>query len=126
MVNFLGARENCSIFLRKRIRNWKRETQIGKQNKNDFRKQNNNKNLIHRLSQVLWVCSCLKGTQVQFLVQEDSTCHGATELRGPELLSPHTTTAEAWVTRACALQQVKPPQWETWAPREGDAPILYN
>ena len=30
----------------------------------------------------------MQGTYVRFLVQEDPTCRGATEARGPQLLEP--------------------------------------
>ena len=71
----------------------------------------------------------MEGTQVQALVQEDPTCHGATKpcdtttepallARKPQLLkptshnywSPHAATTEARAPRAHALQQEKPPQ----------------
>ena len=38
----------------------------------------------------------VQGAQVQTLVREDSTRHGATKL-APQVLSPHTATTEAWV-----------------------------
>ena len=37
--------------------------------------------------------------------------------RMPQLLSPHATTTEAHVPRACALQQKKPPQGEAHTPQ---------
>ena len=42
------------------------------------------------------------GTQVRSLVWEDSTCHGATKARGPQLLSLRSG--------ACAVQREKPQQ----------------
>ena len=36
----------------------------------------------------------------------------------PQLLSPHPAATEAWVPRACALQQEKPPQWEAHTQQE--------
>ena len=71
----------------------------------------------------------MQGTQVWSLVLEDSTCHGAAPVpqvsspsstsesgrpgaRTPQLLSLRAAPAEAYVLRAYALQQEKPPQWE--------------
>ena len=44
----------------------------------------------------------MQGTWVRSLVQEDPTCHGVTKLRA--------TTTEAFVPKARAPQQEKPPQ----------------
>ena len=52
----------------------------------------------------------MQGTQVRALVREDPTCHGATEPRAPQLLSPRATTTEARTPRVRASQQEKPPQ----------------
>ena len=76
----------------------------------------------------------MQGAQVQALVWEDPTCHGATKpVRHnywtytleptshnywacvPQLLSPHATTTEAHEPRAHAPQQEKPLQWEARA-----------
>ena len=66
----------------------------------------------------------MQKTQVQSLVQGDSTCWRATKPSAPELLmtharahmpqlwSPHTETAETPAPRAHALQQEKPLQLE--------------
>ena len=57
---------------------------------------------------VEWIKICLpmQGTQVWSLVWEDLTCHGATK---PE---SHNCT-ETHLPRAHALQQQRPPQWDT-------------
>ena len=65
----------------------------------------------------------MQGTCVRALVREGPACCGATKpihapqllslcsrAREPQLLSPHATTTEAHVPRACALQQEKLPQ----------------
>ena len=44
----------------------------------------------------------------------------------PQLLSPHATTAEACMPRACAPGQERPPQWEARALRRGVAPAHCN
>ena len=41
-------------------------------------------------------------------------------------LSPHATTTEAYMPRACALQQEKPPQWESRAPQRRVAPAHHS
>ena len=71
----------------------------------------------------------MQGTRVQALVQEDPTCCGATKpvchnywARVPQLLSLRATTTEACVSRACALQQEKPLQWEARAQQQRVAP----
>ena len=46
--------------------------------------------------------------------------------REPQLLSLRATTIEARAPRACALQQEKPPQWETHAPQQRVAPARRN
>ena len=43
-----------------------------------------------------------------------------------QLLSPRAATIEAWVPRARAPQQEKPPQWEARAPRQRVAPARRN
>ena len=52
-------------------------------------------------------------------------CSRAQEL---QLLSPHAATMEAWVPRARAPQQEKPPQWEAHAPQPNQrvAPTLHG
>ena len=52
----------------------------------------------------------MQGTRVQSLVQEDSTCHGATKPVGHGCRSPHPE-------RTQASQQEKPPQCEARAPQ---------
>ena len=47
----------------------------------------------------------MQETQVQSPAQEDSTCLRATK--------PGTATTEIHISRADALQQEKPPQWES-------------
>ena len=86
----------------------------------------------------------MQRTRVQSLVQEDSTCRGATKpmhhsyqaralgpvtlqllkprhprAYRPRLLSSCSTTTEACVPRACAQQQEMPLQWETYALQQG-------
>ena len=79
----------------------------------------------------------MQGTRVRALVREDPTCHGATKpvhhnyractrARESQLLSPHATTTEARVPRACAPQQKKPPQWEAHAPQRRVDPACCN
>ena len=87
----------------------------------------------------------MQETQVPSLVREDPTCHGATKpihhnywahtlepvshncwAREPQLLSLCATTTEARTPRAHALQQEKPPQWETRAPQPRVAPARLN
>ena len=71
----------------------------------------------HRTSLVeQWISICLplQGTQVPFLVREDSTRRGAAE---PQLLSPSPGACELQLLKpecpgACALQQERPPQQE--------------
>ena len=70
----------------------------------------------------------MQGTRVRALVWEDPTCRGATkpvrqnywacalEPVSHNYWSPHATTTEAHVPRACAWQQEKPLQWEARAP----------
>ena len=72
----------------------------------------------------------MQGTRVRALVREDRTCHGATKsLRhnywacALEAVS-HNYWASA--PRARALQQEKPPQWETRSRQQGVAPALNN
>ena len=71
----------------------------------------------------------MQETQVWSLVQEDSTCCGATNLVHPNhwvcephyrslpTLEPHATATEACVPRACALQQGTLPQCKGHAPQ---------
>ena len=58
-----------------------------------------------------WKRTCLptQGTQVRFLVREDSTCLGATKTGCATTVEPEF--------RAWALQQEKQQQWEAWAPQ---------
>ena len=51
----------------------------------------------------------MQGTQVRSLVQEDSTCHGATK--------PTRHSYWACVPRTCALQEEGPLPWEAQAPQ---------
>ena len=58
---------------------------------------NNGTSLV---AQCLEICLPVQGTQVRTLLQEDPTCHGATEpvratTTEPELYSPQATTTEA-------------------------------
>ena len=46
----------------------------------------------------------MQGTWVWFLVQEESTCHGATRACTPQTLSLHAATTKARVLRAYAAQ----------------------
>ena len=76
----------------------------------------------------------MQGKRVRALVQEDTTCHGATkpvrrnywacalEPMSHNYWSPCTTTTEAHAPRAHAPQQEKPPQWEACAPQQRVAP----
>jgi len=52
-----------------------------------------------------------------------SLCSAAWE---SQLLSPSATTAEACMSRACALQQKKSPQWEAHLPQRWVAPACHN
>ena len=73
------------------------------------------------MAQRMGICLPMLGARVWSLVSEYSTCHGAAKPMchnywGPcysaqelQLLSPLTTTTEADLPRACALQQEKPP-----------------
>ena len=68
----------------------------------------------------------MQGTRVWALVREDLTCHGATKpVRhnyGACALEPVSHNYWAHVPRACAPQQEKPPQWESYAPQQRVAP----
>ena len=75
----------------------------------------------------------MQETQVQSLVQEDSTCHGATKpvhnyralhsgAREPQLLSLCAATPEPTLSRAHALQQAKPLQREARALQPESSP----
>ena len=89
-------------------------------NFSQFKFQNKYKNQPGRASLVVrWLRICLpmQGTQVQALVRENPTCHGANKSMHhdyrackPQLLSPCATPTEARAPRARALQQEKPPQ----------------
>ena len=70
------------------------------------------------MAQWLGVCLPVQGTRVP------SFAGGANIPRATEQLSPWTTTTEAWVPRACALQQEKPPQWEALTPQLERSPHL--
>ena len=58
----------------------------------------------------------MQETQIQSLVQEDTTCHGATKLVRHNYwacaLKPRAAATEVCVPRAQGLQQEKPSQWE--------------
>ena len=56
----------------------------------------------------------MEGTQIWFLVQEDSTCHGGTKLMC-QLFSP--------CFRIHALQQEKPQQWEDRTQQSSHKPL---
>ena len=80
----------------------------------------------------------MQGTQVQALVREDPTCHGATKpvhhnyqrlrsrAREPQLLSPRAATTEAHAPRAHASQQEKPLPWEARTLQQRVAPTHHN
>ena len=55
----------------------------------------------------LSICLAMWGTLVQSLVQENSTCRGATKSMSHNYWSPRS--------RACALQHEKPQKWEVCA-----------
>ena len=46
--------------------------------------------------------------------------------RKPQLPSPCAAATEAHTSRACALQQEKPPQWNAGMPKRGRAPARRN
>ena len=52
----------------------------------------------------------MQGTWAWSLVQEDSPCHGT--------IKPEHHNYSAWASRAHALQQEKPPQYEAHAPQQ--------
>ena len=71
----------------------------------------------------------MQGTQVRSLAWEDSMCCRATKpgcsrAHKPQLLSPHTTVAEARAPRAWALRQQKSPQREAHSEEEPRPPQL--
>ena len=99
------------------------------------------KNTFFRASLVMqWLRIHLpmQGTRVRALVREYPTCHGATkpmchnywacalEPASYNYWSPHDTTTEACMPRACALQQEKPLQWEARAPQWRVAPCRHS
>ena len=57
----------------------------------------------------------MQGTRVRSLVQQDSTCRGATKVRAPQILSAQATTTRDDGLGVCASQQEKRPQWEATA-----------
>ena len=61
----------------------------------------------------------MQGAKVWSLVWEDSTRHGATWVRAPQLRKPPGP-------KAGAPQQEKPPEWEGLAPQWGGAPVRHN
>ena len=58
----------------------------------------------------------MKGTQVQSLAQEESTCLGATKAVSGNYLSPCAATTEAGAPGACAVKQEKPSKLEAHTP----------
>ena len=72
----------------------------------------------------------MQGTQVQPLVQEDPTCHGATKPvshnYGAWALEPASHNYWAGAPRIRAPQQEKPLQWEARAPQRRVAPARRN
>ena len=68
----------------------------------------------------------MQGTRVWALVQEDSTCRGATKpmCYNYWACAPEPTSHNYWAyaPRACAPQQEKPLQWEARAPQGRVAP----
>ena len=76
----------------------------------------------------------MQRTQVQSLVQEDTTQRTATKLvhhnHGACTLETSSHNYQAWVLQlpkpACALQQEEPPQWDARAPRQRTAPTRRN
>ena len=79
----------------------------------------------------------MQGTQVQALVREDPTCHGATKpmrhklslcsrAHVPQLLSPCAPATAAHAPRAHTRKQEKPPQGEAHAPQRRVAPARRN
>ena len=67
-------------------------------------KNPHHKNFGTSLVQWLRIHLPVQGTQVQSLVQEDSTCHRATKLVSPQQLSPHITATEIHPPRVYASQ----------------------
>ena len=73
------------------------------------------------VSQWLRICLPTQGTWVWSLVQEDSTCCGATKNRKRQLLSLWSSLEpqlpKPTCPRICALQQERPPRWQARALR---------
>ena len=71
-----------------------------------------------------------QGTQVGFLVRDDSTRHGVmpqllslySRARESQPRSPRAATTEAWAPTAHALQQDEPPKWEAHTPQLESSP----
>ena len=63
------------------------------------------------------ICLSIQGIRVWSLIWENPTCCDTTKLGAsttePVLLSPGATATEVACPRAHALQQEKPPQWES-------------
>ena len=72
----------------------------------------------------------MQRTRVRALVREDPTCRRATKPVCHRYwacaLEPASHNYWAWVPRACAPQQEKPPQWEARTPQLGVAPAHRN
>ena len=83
-------------------------------------------NGVSLVAQWLRIHLPMQGTRVRALVQEDPTCHRATKPVCHNYWSPHTTTTEACMPRAGALQQEKPLQWEACALQRRVAPARHN
>ena len=76
---------------------------------------------------VQWLRMCLsvQGTWVWPLVQEDSTCQGATQLMCHKYWSLRAARTEAYVPRACTPQE-KPPRWDACTPQRKVAPTCHG
>ena len=72
----------------------------------------------------------MQGTRVRALVREDPTCCGATKPMRHNYwacaLEPASHNYWAHASRACALQQEKPLQWEARALQQRVAPARHN
>ena len=75
--------------------------------------------------QWLRMCLSIQGTWVWSLVQEDTTCQGATKLMCHKYWSLRVASTEAHVPGACAPQE-KPPQWEACTPQQKVAPTCHS
>ena len=80
--------------------------------------------------QVVRIHLPMEGTQVQFPIQEDSTCCGASKPVHRKYWAgarePGSHSYWSCLSRACALQQERPPQWEVCAPQCRVAPDLHS